>query len=241
MKVIDNLTATAGLSEIGHGNITSQFALFSKNKSQTITPFVKCKDFLGDVFWAEETKQNAKIYGFKWDLGQDQGELKEELHYMVLRKQLNGSNASIADCTKEEVENIKILLNKFETSLGFIKSDTELSESGKEVVVSYDKKWTEIPYVWSAFLLLLRIGFKYDGKSNIYDYYKDDKNYLSCNDAMYMKTVRDTLLDLENGYIDKLQNYSLYKTIGEMHGNSGVVAWTKNYTKPKVAKTEVKK
>ena len=241
MKVVDNLTGKAALSEIGHGKITSQFALFNKELSETITPFVKCKDFLGDVFWGEVTKQNATIYGFKWNIGQDKEAFKEDIYHIVLRKQVNGSNSTIEKATQEEVDNILALLHQFEDSLGFTKSTAELSETGLEIIVSYDKKWTDRPYIYSAFLLLLRIGFKYDGKSDVYEYYKNEKNFLSFNDAGYMRTARETINDLLKGYIDTNQTYQMYNSVGEVHGGSGVVAWTPKYKKPELKYVEVSK
>lgn len=230
MKVIDNIGKNYSLSEIGHGNITSQFALYNNTSGEIITPFVMCKDFLGDVFWSNKTNKEGNIYGFKWKPNEDKGILEKKHLYIVLRKV--NQNKIVEAATEDEVKAIACLINKFDKANKFYKSKTELCEEGKNVIVKFDKKWTEIPYLWSAFLLLLRIGFKYDKISDVQEHYKSENNYLSRNDVMYMRTAKGLIKDLEEGFIDSTQTYEQYTAIGQVHNGSGVVSWTPSYTKP---------
>jgi hypothetical protein len=227
MKVIDNISKNYSLAEIGHGKITSQFALFNSETEEIITPFVICKDFLGDVFWSNKIKKPGNIYGFKWEPNEDKGILEKEHLFIVLRKV--NENKVVEPVTQFEAEAIGILLNKFDSANEFYPTETVLCEEGKNVIVKFDKKWTEIPYLWSAFLLLLRIGFKYDKVSDVQDHYKNEKNYLSMNDIMYMRTAKGLIKDLEEGFIDRTQTYEQYVHIGNIHSGSGVVSWTPSY------------
>lgn len=230
MKVIDNISKNYSLAEIGHGNITSQFALFDKEKGEIITPFVKCKDFLGDVFWSNIKKLAGNIYGFKWSPGEDKGVLDKDRLFIVLRKLK--SDGQFEKSTEDEMNGIITLINKFETANKFTLSTAELCDESINVIVEFDKKWTEIPYLWSAFLLLLRIGFKYDKVTDVQTHYINEANYLSRNDVMYMRTAKAVIKDLEEGFIDNTQKYENYAAIGSIHNGSGVVSWTPQYKRP---------
>jgi len=236
MKVIDNLSSKARLSEIGHGTITAKFALYNRQTEEVMTPFVQCKDFISDVFWSNKMQKDITIFGFKWKNNSDEGILnKPRLSIAVKKVRVNGVKEEI---TKEEILGIMALINPIDKANSFTRTIPRLCEDNKHIIVNFDKKWTDIPYTLSAFLLLLRIGFKYDGKSNVEEFYKNVENFLSTNDAMYMRTATSIIKDMQNGYIDSSQTYEQYKEINSVHGSSGIVAYARKYKKPELVGAE---
>lgn len=227
MKVIDNVSSKFHLTEVGHGNQEMKFALFDKVKQEVITPFCKCKDYFNDAFWTFKTgRATIAQYGFSFKKEEGEGILDKPRLSVAIRINPKTDSLSFEKLNKENLTNILSLLYKFEKSNGFTKSRGIVSEDENFFIITFDRKWIEVPYLSSGLFLLLRMGYHYDRKSQLKSFYEGHpEHFLSPNDAMYFKNVWDVLQDLEDGYIDTTQSYSNFSTSSEAHNSSGIQAY----------------
>lgn len=234
MKVIDDESKKFSLGESSQGSIEMRFALYNKETGRTITPFCRCKDYFNDAFWAKYVgKDVIGQYGFSFSKNGDDGLFdKDEISLvirMMPREKYDKEGKNLNDLNQENLDNILSLLNKFEEPNGFNKSYGEICEEGKHFIITFDKKWTEIPYLVSALFLLLRLGYYYDCKSSVKEFYTEGNRFISPHDQMYLKGSIHIIEDLEKGIIDRNQKYSDYDTQGSIHNNSGIVGYKSKY------------
>ena len=174
---------------------------------------VMCKDFITDLFWAEETNQVAKIYGFHW---RPKGKilLKEEHKMFMYLK-----DTSLEDCGS----NLQNFLNEFEIRMNIPYSLVVPKDKG--LLITFNKRWRVKPYLISLFTLLLRVGLTYNN-DDLVDFlkgYNTPFTRYSANDVDYIaKSLPKTLRLLNQEEFE--QEYSDYLTIGEIHNNSGIVS-----------------
>lgn len=216
----------ASLVEAGHGDREVRMAFINHKTGETITPFCKCKDYFNDMFFTHNTGDDVNIYGFKWSSGQQKELLNSPRLKMAVKTTLRkGAEEPIKE---EERFSIMSLLNKFSKSLGLGVVNVVHSDDKKHLIVSLNKKWTDIPYLNSAFYFLLRMGFTYNPKEDFIEQYsKGMKKFISSNDYSYFNNqkVKERLLDLLAGKIDTKQNYRMYNN-GTIHNNSGIVGYS---------------
>jgi hypothetical protein len=224
MKVIDNISKKFHLSESGQGVLEMKFALFDRVKKEVITPFCKCKDYFNDAFWTFATgKKTVNQYGFSFSKENGDGVLDKERLSVAIRFNDRGKENEFLDVDREKLRNMLSLLHRFEQPNNFSKSRGILSEDNKFFIINFDRKWTDIPYLASGFFLLLRMGYHYDRKTPLKEFYANHpENFISPGDAMYYKNVSDVFDDLESGYIDQSQSYSDFNNHGNVHSFSGI-------------------
>lgn len=181
------------------------------NEKQLHEP-VMCKDFITDLFWAEETKQIAEIYHFKWE---PNGEiLLEEEHsiYMYLK----------GEYLTKRGELLQNFLNEFEVKMNIPYS--QVKPDGKGLLITFNKKWRVKPYLISLFTLLLRVGLSYNNEDLIdfLEGYEKPYSAFSYNDVSYIKQSLSKIKRLLNQEEFK-QEYSDYLKIHDIHNYSGIV------------------
>lgn len=227
MNIKDNVSSKFSLCEIGHGNREVGFAFVDYETGQTITPYCKCKDFFGDMFWANAVNQAVAIYGFKWSPNEDKGILDRELLCVSMRLKGKG-NGTIHKITVAEVDNLRSFFEKFNTANKFKGFIVELSDDEKNIIINFDKAWCQNPYTISVLFFLLRLGLTYKiGEDPIEFFFSKDKNFISPNDEMYFKSSKQRIIDFLNGKIDTSQKFGDFE-IHQIHNNSGLVNH-KNY------------
>lgn len=209
------------LAEIGHGQTEVLFAYVNPNTGDTITPFCKCKDFFNDMFWSRKTGTTISIYGFSWDKTCDNKSLDGDTLMIAIKLQNKGDHKDIL-ITDEQMQNVLEILYLIEEPNKFEPTEGELCNDGKYLVLKYDRKWSDIPYLNSALYFFVRLGFTYNPSKTIEEQYKDQKNFISPNDAMYYRSANQRVKDLLAGKIDNRQKYEDYNT-GTIHNNSGLV------------------
>jgi hypothetical protein len=225
MKIKEEISNST-LTEAGHGNREVRFA-FINEKGVNITPFVKCKDYFNDMFWSNKVNKPINIFGFVWMPGQDKGELDKPRLSIAIRTE---TGRKLVPITEEEKSSIISMLINFSDRLGYGDIVGESEEDGGHFIVHFDKRWTEIPYVNSAFFLLIRAAFGFDPGKEPLEYLTSDKSrFVSFNDQSYLKSVkvRQKFEDLYKGNVDKSQKYEDYNN-GNIHNGSGVVGY-QNY------------
>lgn len=221
MKIIENVKSN--LSEIGHGPKEVQFAFIDDETGKTITPFCMCKDFFNDMFWSNKVKKPITKFGFKWEPNKHKDVLNRDILSLTIRLRDKINYEKFFEITDKELKGVKSILNKFEKVNKFIKTKVEYSDEKKYLIISFDNKWSDVPYLLSAFLFIIRLGLTYDGKSDIIEYFKvTSKEFISPNDAMYFKSAETRIKHLLEGKIDKKQNYEMYDE-HTIHSSSGLV------------------
>lgn len=174
---------------------------------------IRCKDFFQDLIWAETKKQTGSIYGFSWA---PTGEILNQKKLMIGVKD-EGKDIG------EYAKNCQKLLNQFETILKYPKSTCKADETGKAVVTTFSTKWTEVPYIFSLFTLMLRTGLGYKNEDLLQFFSSAGANQnIPMNDRQYIKSGLPKIKELLNG-VTRQQTYTQYDSIGQIHNNSGIV------------------
>lgn len=228
MNVIDNVSSKHSLCEIGHGQREVSFAFLDYEKSETITPYCKCKDFFGDMFWSNDRKEKVAIYGFIWTPNQDGGVLDKDMLVVSLRLK-DKSTHEDHKIKKKEVDSLRSLLDRFNTPLGYTECIAELSDDEKNIIVQFDKRWCQNPYAISCLFFILRLGLTYKVGEDPIEFFSKGNNFISPNDAIYFNKSKQRIIDLLDGKMDTSQKFSDY-TIHQIHHNTGLV----NHSKYKV-------
>jgi hypothetical protein len=221
MKIIDNISAKNSLSEIGHGQREVQIAYVNPKNGETITPFCKCKDFFNDMFWSNKEKKDISIYGFKWN-HKDHRDLLDKNVLTIAVHLRDRVNKSIYELKEEERLSVLRLLTKISTSAGLGRVVVRMCEEKKNLVIYFNRKWVDTPYLNSAFYFFVRLGFTYDKDHEILSQYNKSQKFISPNDQIYFKKANSRIKDLLEGKIDKNQTYSSYNS-GSIHNASGLV------------------
>lgn len=213
------------LSEAGHGSREVKIAYLDPDTGEIITPFCKCKDYFNDMFFSNSANASVHIFGFKWDPKEDKGIL-EKPKLMIAIKTTDHTKGDVP-VSESEALSIESLVSKFTRTLKFKKCKFEFSEDKKHFIITFDRSWTDIPYLNSSFYLLIRLGFTYDDSKDFIEQFKESKGkFISSNDQMYLRNVKvqQRFSDMLEGKIDKNQTYKMY-TVSDIHNRSGIVGY----------------
>lgn len=181
-------------------------------------PPVRCKDFLTDAYWSEQTGKPVAIYGFKWKPG---------VKALAAKKQMIGLYYQGEDLSGQD-KSLQNFLNQWEDLLGLPNSKAELADDKKHIVVHFDREWTTQPIRVSLFTLLLRIGLGYDGSDlkKFMERVKEKGNAFGRNDGNYTKTawpkIERLLKEKELPWKQKFEDFDAYN----IHDNSGIVNYS---------------
>lgn len=237
MNVIDK-RKWPSLNESGQGQLEVKFAIINPQTGEAMTPFCKCKDYFSDLFWALKLGKSFKQYGFVWNTGEDNGVLTNADEFAVAIRIIDRSSKKLQDVTQNQLESILYLIGRIENINNFKSSRGIISDDNKDIIITFNKDWVEVPYVLSALFLLFRIGFTYtDG--NIFEWIKTETKFMSPHDSMYLRNSKETLEDLENGIIDRTQTWSNYLSSYDVHNSSGVQSYSYVYKDNKQKKAKV--
>lgn len=225
MKIVDKVSAKMPLSEAGQGEKEVKIALIN-SKGETLTPFCKCKDYFNDMIWSKKTGNDVSVFGFKWHKDDDKGELDKEFLTMAVKLQARDTKKLIK-ITKIQIKGVSDLLTRINKALKFKPLGIDICDNDEHLILTYDREWSEYPYLYSAFLLFLRLGFTWDCSDDILAFYsKGGKHFISPHDEGYVRSAKIKIGDILKGKIDKKQKYSMYKTGYDIHGSSGVVGYS---------------
>lgn len=197
-------------AEVYHKGLT--YSLLDKDYKARHRP-IRCKDFFQDMIWGEKKKQTASIYGFSWT---GNGDLLKQKKLVIGVKD-EGKN--IADKAK----NCQSLLNQFETILKIPKCKCVPDSTGKAVATEFSVKWTEVPYIFSLFTLMLRAGLGYNNEPLEEFFSKAGANQnIPMNDRQYITQGLPKIKELLKG-TKRAQTYEQYASVGQIHNSSGIV------------------
>jgi hypothetical protein len=188
--------------------------------------FAYCKDFLQDAIQATLHKKTSSIWGFSYDYKVNPPLDLENTRMAVRYK----GRATL----EEEVKNSVRFMNEIESELGF--ASTTVHDGGKHAnaqtyVFISDKKWMHAPPLISMYSLLLRVGLNY--KDGGWLKHLEAGKFIGNNDASYISTGIKGIKDIvkkkiENIFADKMEdNYPSSVSIGTMHDQSGIVAYSR--------------
>ena len=194
---------TLNLCEAGQ-TIETRMAYVHKEKNGTYTQLhdtVKCRDYLGDVLFAEEQKRTVTIYGFSWN-GNKQKIDKSRTRLMIdFRGKL--------DMMHQFIENLEIF-NRIERQHKLIKSFVEVVDNrDTTLILTGSSFWLKSVFTISLYSFLIKVCcYKF----------KDNKNWLEEMkafggvDSGYVKQTQQVL----QFYIDNLKKivYKLPSVIG---------------------------
>ena len=170
IKIIPNkqyfLKRTSVLTESSQGTKYLAFSLLN-DKNEPFHPYFMCKDYFQDLFLyyymyndgvTNENSKKEAIFGFQPELFFR--EILQIKNNFKICLKVQHSNKNINDfCEKFDIENINEtirVLNYFEELLNFPLTTYEITEDLTTVIFDFSKKWTERPYLISAYLLILR-------------------------------------------------------------------------------------
>lgn len=222
MNIKDNVSKNYNLIEVSHGIREVQIAYINGKTGETLTPFCRCKDYFNDLFYSNKTNKAVKIFGFHWKPNQDLGELSRNTLVLAIRLRDRNDTSRFYEFTEEERQGIFYLLSQFTKINDLGRIIVRFSEDKKNLIIYFNKKWTDIPYLNSAFYFLIRMGITYKKDEDIFTWYSNSGKFISPNDQMYFKNSQQRIIDLLSGKIDDRQKYEDYDS-GSIHGNSGLV------------------
>lgn len=209
-----------GLAEIYQSMEVKMALLTSQGQKEftRITPWVKCRDFLVDVYTYAEANKKFQIYSMEYDpekLG------KPQTSAVYLQVEFPKKKKA-KEVFKEQIG----LLHKIETQNGF--DPTEVYETGDDketVVLVGDKKWLYSAISFSLYTSLLRIlCHKELGNDFISGFIKKHE---SSSDHPLVKSVDPSVWEKVLGNIKllKMEEFCGFspksQNIGTIHHNSG--------------------
>lgn len=166
--------------------------LLLDSDNKPLAPPMFCKDYFQDIFYTEYTgKILNSIYGFTYS---EKNNLLDKDLKIAIRFFNDYNKRDIKSC----VSNIEAFINKLEKSKDYPLSTFEIIEEG--VVVTYPIQWTASSCHISLFLLLLRIGWKYNNEDPmdfIYKYGNNDQDSSFIASAKDLITLILTVKDSE--------------------------------------------
>lgn len=123
-----------------------RFAIAEKRKSTyfQLHPFVKCRDFLGDVLHALENRERVFIYGFDFS---GSVAVKEENLFLLL------------EADKHELQNIEDSLEiiyNLEERISKQKTRIIDKKEDKYLLIEFPKEWIQTNLLFSLYTFLLR-------------------------------------------------------------------------------------
>lgn len=187
---------------------------------------IRCKDYIQDLYWSEIlNKGEIKQYGFKWDGNNTNPVSKQDKVSVVL---ISDNETSL----QQYKDNLQNLLNIVENTLDIPNSEVINSSScDKDIIVIYDNKWSEKPYLLSMLYLLMRIGLYYKRNNNdiyeVVDYLINKNANLLTNDVQQLLSINKNKKFEELFINNELQEqkWSDYDTTSNIHNNSGIMSF----------------
>lgn len=207
---------------IQNDNHNFQFLLLGKNNEALHTPF-QCKDYLSDIFWAENTGRKIEIYGIEWEKGM------LDISTPTIRMALLGGEATL----EPHIPNLKSFLNAFEEKLGFSFTEITPSTNPKNIVLDFSQEWAYCGPMISAYTSLIRLSGMYNGEHPI-EYlkkisaYKDSrawpKNFTNYSypDISRLDNMLPKLAALYAGRKPDFSWIEVTKLMGQMSTNSNL-------------------
>jgi hypothetical protein len=140
-----------------------QYSFLSEDNKQ-INPFVFCKEFLLDAYWATKNMRQIFIYGYEYNPFLDPKVCLTECR--ILLRNFYDPKFS------KKIQNMVAFLNHFEDKLGYSKSRFETCDGAGSptFLLISDSKWMHAPPLLSLLTLLIRIGMIYNGKTDFLEH-----------------------------------------------------------------------
>jgi len=223
MKIIDEVSSKYNLFEIGHGQREVQFAFIDGKTGKTITPFCRCKDYFNDMFFSNKIGKELSIYGFHWKPNQDEGILDRNTMTVAVRLR-DQHTKNIYDLKEEEIQSVRKLMQQVSNKAGLGRIIVRVCEENKNIIVYFNRKWADTPYLNSAFFFFIRLGFTYKNGEDILSWYNKGEKFISPNDQFYFKQGSSRIKDILEGKLDLNQKYEMY-TNANIHGASGLIGY----------------
>lgn len=135
-----------------------QFSLVSKTRKQLV-PFVYCKDFMHDAYYARINKTKVSIYGFS--VSKDINLSLDAGRFMIA----NSTNRSFHKCIPSVVD----FIHQIEDVIGISKSKffeipavPKRFAAGGVFYIKTSNRWIHAPALISLYTLLIRIGTNHE-------------------------------------------------------------------------------
>lgn len=220
----------------GSSNVAEMCMLDEKYKA--IHPFVRCKDFIQDLFWLvrqpiiTDKLKEVTTHGFKTGSFIQYPLINRDIYRVGIRFRTEGQ--SFRTFTEEHGTQVAAVLNHLEKIFEFPLSNVFLNKTEEIAVFEFSPKWTEEPYLLSLYLLLIRLILLDD--TDVLTNVTDGKDYLlkyperkSGYDAGLIRRGDYIINKLFNKEQPK-QGWDFYSTFQSIHHNSGIVSFS-NYLK----------
>ena len=242
VKFLEREEAKVSFIEAYSAFNVSEYCFLDEN-NKPLHPQVRCKDYIQDLFWMSklidsnsdnnkiEEFKNTIIYGFKpYNYCILYPFINRDFYRVGIRFRTEGQNFRQYD--NKHVELAQQIIIQIETSFEFPTSKVSLSKSKEILIFEFSSKWTTMPYLVSLYLLLIRVL----SKASIEDMesIEDFKQYLldypkskSGNEAQNLAGGSFLLKKLFKENIFPEQKWEDYKTINEIHNDSGVSSFSK--------------
>lgn len=239
----------------GAKNVSEYCFLDDNNKP--LHPQIRCKDYAQDLFWVtrlirttsdENELQRLKtnqVYGFRpYDYCKDYPFIDRDLYRVGIRFRTEGQNFRQYDNT--HVELAQQLISRIETGFEFPISKVSLSNSGEVLIFEFSSRWTKFPYLVSLYLLLIRVLSKATVEEmkvidDFEDYLLKYPTKQSGNEASNLAGAEYLLQKLfkERAFPD--QKWEDYKSMMDIHNNSGISSFSKFLKKAEELKANSQK
>lgn len=229
------------IESYGSNNVSEYCFLDEDNKP--LHPQVRCKDYIQDLFWTSKLIQSTsdenelqklrtnQVCGFKPFLYcETYPFIDRDLYRVGIRFRTEGQNFRQYD--NMHVELAQQLISRIETGFEFPISKVSLSNSGEILIFEFSSRWTTTPYLLSLYLLLIRVLNKASIEEmkaidSFEDYLLTYPSKNSGNDASNLAGALYLLEKLFKQREFPQQKWEDYKTINDIHNNSGVSSFSK--------------
>jgi len=222
MEEVNVLNGSLKLKEYGssyNGKHDGWAYQFLNNNYEGINLGVCCKDFLQDTVWSELTGKEMIVYG-QHSKPTNTFKDQENLILCVYSHTFDLSNVSEEKLLEYSL-NLQGFLNEIETLRNYSLTTVELID--KKFIIHFSKEWIQLPLIFSAFTLLCRIGFYYNGNlENYISTLYDESKYLldKCDKYMINNNYNSLMIFLYDQCNINQQSWEQLKTNGDVH-NSG--------------------
>lgn len=217
-------TNKLSLAEIGQ-TLEIRMAYVHKESDGSYTQLhdsVKCRDFLGDVLFAEEQNKSVSIYGFNYKPTKTRKIDRDRLRLML---DFKGN----MDTVKYFTQNVNII-REIEKSHKLIQTRIYVSSLTKDkLIIEASPFWQKSIFNMSLYTFILKaMGYNYKNNSQWFD----ELQSMSGVDASYAKQIQSMWkfyvqnLKKINYRIPSVTGYTNSKTvyISLVHNNSGFVS-----------------
>lgn len=228
MNINKNVQFDKGLNEVS--NPGYRYAVLSKPDDNNVFnirhKLARCKDYIQDIYWSEYTKKDVNDqYGFYWKHDNNDKIIDKDFVDVLLVPDKGYS-------LKDKSDNIIKMLNILENELNIPNSTITFSSTDdKDIIITYNNKWAEKPYLISLYFLLLRASlyFKGENLNDVFEYLIEisktniNKFYSSTVSQLNSIIKQDKLKTI---FIDKIlpdNNYKDSLDQGHAHNYSGIM------------------